>query len=548
VVWVVAVAAALLFLALRIPYLDLPLERDEGEYAYVAQHLLEPDFVPYRDAFVHKPPGAFLVYFLALHTSGESVREIRLFALLWMAATLLAVAHLGHRLAGPLAGAFAGLAFAAASSAPSLLGPSTNTEMLLLLPLVASLSVALRAGETGRLGAWALAGALGATACWFKPLAAPHAVVLVAYALLGAPLAAGRRPSARTRLAWAAALAAGALAVSFPVLLYFAARGSFAAFLDAVFLYNAGYAAALSLAQGMDRLHTELSRQLPEFVSLWLLAAAALAGPFALPRKTSALLAGWLVACFVGLSLGFYYRPHYFMLWIPALCILAGCAATGAVARAPARPGARRLAVAALLLLIAAPIWRSHDARLVGGSPAAVSRMLYGQNPFAESPAIAEAIRSVTEPEDTVFIVGSEPQILFHAQRRSATRYILTYPLMSGHPSAGERQREALEEVQRARPGVVLLVRVPFSHLRHPRAPALLLHESTRLAQEEYELEAFWLATPIGFQLFRGDEARAFEEQIGGSGGRANLALYRRRVEADSRAPSAQRGEGAALP
>ena len=46
---------------LRWPVADVPLERDEGEYAYIAQRWLRGK-VPYRDAFDQKPPGVFVAY------------------------------------------------------------------------------------------------------------------------------------------------------------------------------------------------------------------------------------------------------------------------------------------------------------------------------------------------------------------------------------------------------------------------------------------------------------------------------------------------------
>jgi 4-amino-4-deoxy-L-arabinose transferase-like glycosyltransferase len=538
---VVLLAAVAFLFALRVAYLDLPLERDEGEYAYVAQRLFAPDFVPYRDAFVHKPPGAFLVFFAALHSAGESVRGIRVFALLWMVATLLAVAAVARSLAGPLAGALAAFAFAATHAAPALLGPTANTEMLLLLPMVGSLALVLRAGASGRALTWVGAGALAAAACWFKPLAVPHALWLAGYAAAGAPLARGARPDLRTRLVWLAALAAGALAASLPIVVYFAARGAFRPFLDAVFLYNAGYGGAVSPAAGLSRLLGELRAQLPGFWSVWLLAALALVGPWALSGRLRAWLGLWLLACFTGLSLGLYYRAHYFMLWVPALCILAALVADRALLRSQASAAARSAALALLLVLIAGPAVGTHLAYLEASSPAAVSRMLYGLNPFAESEEIAAAIRRITAPDESVFIVGSEPQILFHARRRSATRYILTYPLMSGDRRAGERQAEALEELQRARPGALLIVRIPTSHLRHGDAPDDLLRGVMAVARERYELDAIWQATPLGYRALDGEAARALD--AGPLGARwQGVALYRR-VDA---AGGAGRAQGAA--
>src|SRR5262249_42370580 len=47
-----------LALMLRWPIAAIPLERDEGEYAYIAQRWLAGE-VPYKGSFDQKPPGVF---------------------------------------------------------------------------------------------------------------------------------------------------------------------------------------------------------------------------------------------------------------------------------------------------------------------------------------------------------------------------------------------------------------------------------------------------------------------------------------------------------
>ena len=69
--------AALAFALLRIPYVSVPLERDEGEYAYIAQRSTHGE-VPYRDAFDQKPPGVFLAYRGAFALFGQSIEGIHL--------------------------------------------------------------------------------------------------------------------------------------------------------------------------------------------------------------------------------------------------------------------------------------------------------------------------------------------------------------------------------------------------------------------------------------------------------------------------------------
>ena len=62
--------------ALRIPFLNEPLEVDEGAYAYMGQRVLAGD-VPYRDFFDHKPPVIYYINALILKTFGETIFSIR---------------------------------------------------------------------------------------------------------------------------------------------------------------------------------------------------------------------------------------------------------------------------------------------------------------------------------------------------------------------------------------------------------------------------------------------------------------------------------------
>src|SRR5438128_2470887 len=82
--------AMLVFVALRAPCAAIPLERDEGEYAYIAQRMLHGE-LPYRDAFDQKPPGVFLAYLVPVRIFGTSVVAIHVTAYIWSALTALFV-------------------------------------------------------------------------------------------------------------------------------------------------------------------------------------------------------------------------------------------------------------------------------------------------------------------------------------------------------------------------------------------------------------------------------------------------------------------------
>ena len=86
----------LIVAAVRAPLLPIPLERDEGEYAYIAWRLGYNE-LPYRDWVDQKPPAVFYMYRFALSLPFEAVRAIHLVGLLFAAASSCALFFLGLR-------------------------------------------------------------------------------------------------------------------------------------------------------------------------------------------------------------------------------------------------------------------------------------------------------------------------------------------------------------------------------------------------------------------------------------------------------------------
>src|SRR5215813_1136456 len=82
--------------ALRLLLLNIPFERDEGEYAYIAWRLGHGE-LPYRDWVDQKPPAVFWVYRLALALPMEPVAAIHLVAAAFAAATAVALWFLARR-------------------------------------------------------------------------------------------------------------------------------------------------------------------------------------------------------------------------------------------------------------------------------------------------------------------------------------------------------------------------------------------------------------------------------------------------------------------
>ncbi len=490
------------FVALRIPYVATPLERDEGAYAYVAQRALRGE-VPYRDAFDHKPPGVYLVYASFFATTGESVASIHLGMYLWTLAGTALLYRLVARRAGAAAGLAAALAQAVLTIDPAFLGNAANTEIFMIVPLTgALLCLCPQAGAPGR-GRVFAAGALGAAAFWLKPVAATNIAFLAAW-LVWLRLRAGGVGRARRAAADLGWLALGGAAATAPVIGYFAAHGALRPFAECVFAFNSAYATVNSPpVRLVPAIFWEAFRaMIPALWPYFALAALGLAELARRTREDAVMFAGWLAASAAGVCVGGYFREHYFIQAVPAVAALAGLAVAWLDARlaprgAAVRAGALAAVVAAMVLVPAV----ANRATACAGSPALVARAIYGRNPFDYSQAIAAEVARISRPDETVFIVGSESQILFYADRRSASRFIYLSPLAAPpYPGRDRALRATLAEVERARPRVVVdASRIETSLLAGPGTDAAFFRAlQATLAAQGLRPESFFKAVPAG--------------------------------------------------
>ena len=488
-------AVVLLALALRAPIASMPLERDEGEYAYIAQQWLAGE-VPYKGAFNQKPPGVFVAYALIQTLFGTSAAALHWGAQIYTLGTLGLLFALGLKLFS-LPGAAAGAAFAALMLADSsVFGNAANTELFMILPMVGGFALALLSVQRGSLLLAALAGAASALAILFKQVAitnaAFHVVLLFA-------LGQGAR---RWRLPLA--FAAGGLVAALPVPLYFYAAGAWADFYDCVIGHNLAYSARLPLSFYIVTFQYRAARVLGTCGPVYALAAwgafRAFLSDDAEQRRRLRLLLLWLLSSFLGAAIGGYFREHYVMQVIPAVALLAGVGAAS-VSRWRVIPCAL-VAAAVGYAVLQKPFY------FLRGTPREKALALYGQNPFAESPEVARFIATLSKPDEKVLILGSEPQLLYHAQRKTATRYIIFYPLMLPGEDAERRQREVLDEIRKNDPAVIVTVFVPYSLFFTRHSPTLVFDAVKTRIDESYDLAG---VVPVETRtLATGAAARAF--------------------------------------
>ena len=478
----------LVYVMIRINLIDIPLDRDEGAFGYIGQ-VIANNGIPYKDALDHKPPVIFYLYSLALLFVQPTSWGIHLFLHIYNFITLLALYLLTKTyFRSQAAGLWSAFVYAIFSASPLIQGFTASTEMFMLLPITLSVLFAVLAARRKDAVYALLSGLSGALACWTKQVA----VFSVAFALIY--LAAQQLPMVRRRMSAERGVNGkliiwwfvSAIGTSLLIIGYFFFKGVVNEFFYWSFTHNAYYATRITIGQKVSMFFGWLKNFMRE--DFIIIGIGLLYGMFIAAKKDvrGYFTLGFLLSSFLGTIPGFAYR-HYFAQLAPAVAIAAGFAISEIMRLVPSKGK-----VAAMLLcgtlVIGVPIVLNRGFYLES-SPEKISRNIFGLNPFPESAKIASYISEHTTPNDHIFIYGSEPQILFYAQRHSATPFVMIYPLTFAHPRYQEMQQLAWKDITITRPKFILFVQVPTSILWDRKADLLFARKLRELVDKEYHLD-----------------------------------------------------------
>ena len=117
---------------IRIRLSPTPLERDEGEYAYAGQLMLE-GIPPYRLASNMKLPGTYVMHALIMALFGQTLVGIHVGLLLVNTVSILFVFLLARRLLRDTASVAAAAVYAALSISPSVAGTASHATQFVVL-------------------------------------------------------------------------------------------------------------------------------------------------------------------------------------------------------------------------------------------------------------------------------------------------------------------------------------------------------------------------------------------------------------------------------
>jgi hypothetical protein len=513
--WGIIILILLVAIALRVHLLDVPLERDEGEYAYAGQLMLQ-GFLPYDKVYNMKMPGIYGAYALLMAILGQTPAGIHLGLLMVNLATIIIIFLLGKQLIDRTTGIVASVSFAVLSVNQGVQGVFANAEHFVILPAVAGMLTLLRATDSRRSSPLFLSGLLFGLSFLMKQ----HGAAFIAFALIYL-IYQGRRTqfaSMKSVLTNIFILLSSAALPFVLICLLFFATGIFDKFWFWTFTYARDYVSLISPAQGWKIFLNNFGDVVVSAPLLWMLAGWGLLALFIDPKARERLFfIGTLVTfSFLAIIPGFYFRPHYFILLLPAVSLLIGVGIS-AMERLLARlsqSAGKIIPVAIILLVLLYSVYQQRIF-LFGVDPSTASRLTYYENPFPESFKIAQYLKDSTSSEDVIAVVGSEPQIYFYAHRHSATGYIYTYPLMEPHPNAERMQEEMIREIEASNPAYLVFVNILTSWLPRPESPRLIFNWFHKYSSEFYDCVGVIAIKSLNLTEYHwGEAAKGYQERF----------------------------------
>lgn len=469
--WVVLVVAV--GLALRWPFFGVPLNADEGGYAYVAQRWLDGRGELYADLWISRPQGIFLVYGAIFRTFGTSVEAIHAGAWFVGLITTVFVWLFARAWLGKRAALAAALVFTLINGSPYLEGYTANAEVFMALPAAAGAWLLLRwavgpprppilGGERRERATLLGVGVLAAVATLLKPSGVVMLPVAVAFVWL---LGGVSWRAAMTRAAWIG----GGFALGMAPALVHGWLTGWDDFLYASVTYRLEFQSSTTVSSAH---HWERLMRLVRHCRALLSAVGFLAGvrwaaglswpplpaPWPAPRvsgvvaaplfggrtapRTRAevgrlLLRLWIVGCLAGIAMGGDWWYHYLIQLAAPLSIWLVAALRdldGLLDRVW-----RRAVMVAVVALLIGQYWVAAI-----GNPDRISTWLYHRNEIVVADKVAVYLRAHAPPEAPVYVAFSQPAISYLADRPSPYRYL--YPQELGALSHAQADLIAMVE------------------------------------------------------------------------------------------------------
>lgn len=441
---------------LRLLHLHLPFDRDEGEYAYAAQRILKGD-IPYVDFANMKFPGLYYVYAAVFSFGADEVVTIRITTLFIFLVSAALIFFIAKTWWNTIAAAYAVIFFTCMQHAAITQGLYANAEVFVLLFALTAFALILY----DRHSKWylpALSGLCVAAAVLIKQQGITFAVCTF-FALLYTVPKAWRW---RAVLYWIA----GAGVLPIVLICVWWQQGALSQVYFFTFRYAGAYADLVPRALSAYLFTSNASVILRSIYAFVLLAGLGMCmSLFALRNARVQLFWIFILCSALAIMPGGYFRIHYFLFLYPA------CALAGAYACLRIQGWVWRQKPVGLFLVPALMLFMGNTFVHVPESvrwtlqhdSTTLTRHLHPYAPFADAPRIGAYIRERTSENDTLGMIGNEPELYVYSERAAATTLMYAYPLVENTTYTDDMLAQFIGELEANAPEMMIITDISYT-------------------------------------------------------------------------------------
>jgi len=385
-------------LILRWQSWELPLNRDEGAYAYMATRFFDSDFVLYKDAFDHKPPGIHLLYWVGFQIFGESELSVRTLSFINSVASTLIIIKILEIVKVKKKFLLVSFYMLMANSFV-LEGLVANTEMFMVTFLVLSLLLIIQKKL------YFLAGVLAGLSFLIKPVAFTNIGVLVISLFF-----------LKSKFLAFVKFVVGVVVPVAAVFMYFYLRGVWSVFWESVVVFNLSYVIS-GIESVIDKVGLVGIVTRGNLLMNMLLVSALVLG-FVYRKKLNKqriIFLLWLTAYWIGAKLTSRDVLHYYFPIISA-----GILIFGVFWKEKLAPKIFFVNMLVFLILWGY-LWFIDPRNAYTKTFGSTVRYAY------EGREIGFEIKKRTSEKDLIFLWIDEPEILFYSNRNSTSRHLNTF-------------------------------------------------------------------------------------------------------------------------
>ncbi|MDX1685557.1 MAG: glycosyltransferase family 39 protein [Saprospiraceae bacterium] len=423
----------LLIIIIRVNFLDLPLDRDEGTYAYFG-HQIWKGAVPFTDLIDNKPSGLFFSYALIDILIPNTKSGLHMALLIIQLLTGSLIFEIVRRSSTTPSAICAAMAFFLISLNPFSRGFAMISEHIIILFHCLSLWLIIRGHQRQTILPFLLSGALAAWCLLIKQSALLISISLLLPVLIPSVFIRPNRSESNNGKNLGAFLVGGT-AIILLLLAYHMINDNLDDMWYWLYKYNRdNFLSRISNEDAWKYFNVYLRTVVGPYWLIWIIALLGIiVGFFSKKITRSAYLVIALILSFVMIGLGKRFYGHYWIVAFPYVAMSFGWTINYLVKLIPdKRKWVPTLSVFVTAVAFMAVLFTS-DNKFFSPRKDHIVQKVYGSNPFIQIDYLIDHLSRVMKPDETVFVMGSEPQVYYLLDRSLKSPHINTGYLFKDH-------------------------------------------------------------------------------------------------------------------